>query len=116
MRRTHDSKPLCAVGAARSQAYPRCMKTFARFPRLLAATSLAPLLAAVALWVATGANIGWTKTSAVVMQHDEVTGIDYPVHQPAFVAGVEVLAIGVAVGMAVAAVGLVSRRFSPARG
>jgi hypothetical protein len=92
------------------------MKPFARFSRLLAAASLFPLVAALALWVATGANVGWTKTSAVVMQHDEVTGIDYPVHHPAFVAGVEVLAIGVAVAMAVAAVGLVSRRFAPVRG
>lgn len=56
------------------------------------------LLAGVVTWVGTGAHVGWTQTSAVTMQHDEITGINYPVRSDAFVAGVEfpVAAAGVA--------------------
>jgi hypothetical protein len=43
------------------------------------------------------------------MHHDDVTGIDYPVHQPAFVAGVEVLAIGVAAALGFAATAMATR-------
>lgn len=68
------------------------------------------LLAVLALWVATGAHRGWTQTSKVTMQHDEITGIDFPVREKAFVAGVEVLAVGVAAAGAFAAASLVAQR------
>jgi hypothetical protein len=62
-----------------------------RFLRLAAALVF---LAVVALWAATGAHRGWTRTQVTEMQRDEITGIDYPVTRDRFVAGVEVLALG----------------------
>ena len=51
--------------------------------RLLRIVALLFLLAAGGLWLATGANRGWTKTSVPVKKLDEVTGIEgieYPKH------------------------------------
>lgn len=70
----------------------------------------ATLFAFLVLWAATGAHRGWTQTSKVVMQHDEITGIDFPVREKTFVAGVEVLAVGVAAAGAFAAASLVAQR------
>lgn len=53
------------------------------------------LCAALVLWLAKGANRGWTKTHVPVPRTDEVTGItvnDYPAH---FVPGVDFLAAAV---------------------
>lgn len=60
------------------------------------------LLAAIALWVATGARFGWTQTSTVQLRTDEITGIEYPVRQANFVAGVEIplAAVGIAAVLA----------------
>lgn len=58
--------------------------------RILSLAALLVLLAGAATWVATGAHVGWTQTSTVTQQRDEITGIVYPVRQPGFIAGVEV--------------------------
>lgn len=81
-----------------------------RLPRALRIAAAGVLLAVIALWAATGAHRGWTQTSKVVMQHDEITGIDFPVREKTFVAGVEVLAVGVAAAGAFAAASLVAQR------
>jgi hypothetical protein len=54
---------------------------------------LALLVAAagVLVWVATGAGIGWTKTSVEVKTLDEVTGIEGITYRPQFIAGVDFL-------------------------
>ena len=59
-------------------------------------------LAAAILWLATGANRGWTKTSREVRQLDEVTGIEGITNVSAFVPGVDYLGAGLlaAVGLA----------------
>ena len=49
-------------------------------------------LAAVATWLATGANRGWTKTSVVVKTLDQVTGIEGITYQKKFLPGVDFLA------------------------
>jgi hypothetical protein len=49
------------------------------------------LVAALALWVATGANRGWTKTSVPVKRTDEVTGITVDDYQKRFVPGIDFL-------------------------
>jgi len=59
--------------------------------KVLRAISVLLLLAALALWLATGANRGWTKTSSPVKQTDEVTGITVDVYQKRFVPGVDFL-------------------------
>ena len=48
-------------------------------------------LAAMAWWLATGANRGWTKTSVPVKRTDEVTGITVDDYQKRFVPGVDFL-------------------------
>ena len=48
-------------------------------------------LASVAVWLATGANRGWTKTSEPVKTMDEVTGIDGITYQKRFAPGLDFL-------------------------
>ena len=48
-------------------------------------------LAALALWLATGANRGWTKTTVPVKKTDKVTGITVDDYQKNFVPGVDFL-------------------------
>lgn len=49
------------------------------------------LLAAGVTWLATGASLGWTKTSVMVRTPDPVTGIDSISYQKKFIAGVDFL-------------------------
>ncbi len=86
-------------------------------PPLAAALRLAAavvLLAGVATWLATGAHRGWSRTSAVTMQKDEITGIDYPVRRDEFVAGLEVPLAGLGAAGLLAALSLLARRRAPA--
>ena len=46
---------------------------------------------AVLVWLATGANRGWTKTSVPVKRTDEVTGITVDDYQRRFVPGIDFL-------------------------
>jgi hypothetical protein len=57
---------------------------------------LAVLLTAATLtvWLVTGAHVGWTKTSRVVIKTDPVTELEYPESEPTFIAGVEVVGGG----------------------
>jgi hypothetical protein len=48
-------------------------------------------LAALGIWLAKGANPGWTKTSVPVKMTDEVTGITADIYQKRFVPGVDFL-------------------------
>jgi thymidine phosphorylase len=49
------------------------------------------ILAAAGMWLAMGANRGWTKTSVPVQRTDEVTGITVEDYQKRFVPGVDFL-------------------------
>jgi hypothetical protein len=60
--------------------------------RVLRTLALLVLLAALAVWAATGANRGWTKTTVPVKKTDEVTGISVDDYQKRFVPGVDFLA------------------------
>ena len=73
------------------------MKLFLRW------TSLVVVLAAAALWLSTGANRGWTKTSVAKRTMDEVTGLEGITYERRFVPGVDflggaVLAAGILAG------------------
>ena len=59
--------------------------------KLVRTFALILCLAATALWLATGANRGWTKTSVPVRRTDEVTGITVDDYQKRFVPGVDFL-------------------------
>ena len=80
------------------------MNSTLSFSRGLRRIALAVLLTGVGLWGLTGARIGWTQTTAVTLQRDEITGIDYPVRHAAFIAGVEIplLAAALAASLTVA--------------
>jgi len=86
------------------------MKTASRLTSSLRLASAAALLAVLGVWAATGAHLGWTQTSKVVVQHDEVTGIDFPVREKTFVAGIEVLAAGAGFAAALAGASLLANR------
>ena len=57
--------------------------------RTLQILALAVVVATGVLWVATGANKGWTKTSVEVKTVDEVTGLEGRDYQKRFVPGVD---------------------------
>ncbi len=61
--------------------------------RRLRILALLVALAAAGVWLATGANRGWTKTSVPVRTLDEVTGIEGIRYQPGFVPGVDFLGV-----------------------
>lgn len=48
-------------------------------------------LASVAVWLVTGANRGWTKTSELIKTMDEVTGIEGITYQKRFAPGLDFL-------------------------
>lgn len=87
-----------------------------RLTTALRVTAAVALIATLGLWTGTGAHRGWTQTSKVVVQHDEITGIDFPVREKTFVAGVEVLLAGAGFAAALAAASLLTaRRATPAK-
>ncbi|MBI5690138.1 MAG: hypothetical protein HZC55_08555 [Verrucomicrobia bacterium] len=90
------------------------MSTTSKLPRLLRGAALVVGLAASGGWLATGAHLGWTQTSVVQLQRDEITGIDFPVRRAAFVAGVEVLAAGLLLAGGLGATALFLDRRRPA--
>ena len=55
--------------------------------------SLAIVFAAVALWLFTGANRGWTKTSEPRKTLDEVTGIEGITYEKRFVPGLDFVGV-----------------------
>ena len=63
---------------------------------------IAALLAilCLAVWIALGANRGWTKTTSTRMEKDPVTEIEYPVIAKHFSPGIEVLGIGLLASVA----------------
>jgi hypothetical protein len=104
MRTTHGGKSPCAVGSGGTWLYLKPMTNFNRSRRFLRAAALAAFALGLAVWLFTGAHLGWTQTSKVNLQRDEITGIEYPVRQDTFVAGVEVPLV--ATGFAAALAGL----------
>ena len=86
-----------------------------RVSPLLRRAALVVAIAGLAFWASAGARIGWTQTSVVRVQRDEITGIDYPVRHPAFVAGIEVPLLSLAVAGVLAGLSFVSSRRAPAQ-
>jgi hypothetical protein len=92
------------------------MKTKHSLVRALRIFALIILLAGLGLWVRGGSRVGWTQTSVVTVQRDEITGIDFPVRRSAFVAGIEVPLLATVVALGVAGLSLVAqRRLAPAK-
>lgn len=74
--------------------------------RILRIIALLVVVGTLGIWVATGAHRGWTKTSVTVVEVEPVTGIENPVQKKQFVMGVELLAAGLGLAAAFAAVSL----------
>jgi F0F1-type ATP synthase assembly protein I len=70
------------------------------FKKLLTILSLVCALGVVGAWVATGADMGWSKTQVQTMVTDPVTELEYPVWKNQLVFGVDFLALGL-IGSAV---------------
>ena len=70
--------------------------------RILRLLALLVLMAGASIWLATGANRGWTKTSVPVRTLDAVTGIEGITYQEKFLPGVDFL------GAALAGAGLLA--------
>jgi len=70
-------------------------------------------LAAVALWLALGANRGWTKTSVPIKVVDEVTGIEANVYKSRFVPGVDFLGVALAGAGVLAGCSILIRNKTP---
>jgi hypothetical protein len=64
-----------------------------KIARALLVLALLIALGGAAVWLATGAHRGWSQTSVQTMQLDEITGIETPVYEDRFVAGVDFLGI-----------------------
>ena len=58
---------------------------------VLRAVAAILILATSGMWLATGANRGWTKTSVPVKRTDEVTGLTVDDYQKRFVPGIDFL-------------------------
>jgi hypothetical protein len=58
---------------------------------VLRAAAAILILASAGMWLAAGANLGWTKTSVPVKRTDEVTGITVDDYQKRFVPGIDFL-------------------------
>jgi hypothetical protein len=63
-----------------------------KMKRILQMMAVLVLLAAEAIWLVTGANRGWTKTSVMVKTLDPVTEIEGISYQKKFLLGVDFLA------------------------
>lgn len=72
--------------------------------RLLRNLSWLVLIAALVLWILTGANRGWTKTTVPVTVVDEVTGIEAVDYRHRFMPGIDFLGAA-ALGAALLAIG-----------
>ena len=86
------------------------MKTKSSFVRALRLSALLLLVGGLGVWAASGARLGWTQTSVVTMQRDEITGIDFPVRRNAFVAGIEVPLLATAVAAMAAGLSVLAQR------
>lgn len=88
------------------------MKTKSSLVRALRLSALIVLGSGFAVWAASGARVGWTQTSVVTLQRDEITGIDFPVRRRAFIAGVEVPVLATATALLVAGLSVFAQRRS----
>lgn len=59
--------------------------------RVLKLLAALVLVASVVVWLATGANRGWTKTSVAIKTLDDVTGMEGITYQKKFIPGVDFL-------------------------
>ena len=62
--------------------------------RILQLSAALIALATIGTWLATGAHRGWTQNKIPVTVVDEITGIEATQYRDGFVAGIDVLGLG----------------------
>ena len=80
--------------------------------RLLRILAVLVIVGTIMAWAVLGANRGWTKTKVQVLQVDPVTEIEFATYQDKFLPGVDFLAAGVGIGLALGACSAVIARLS----
>lgn len=70
-------------------------------------------LGTLVFWASSGAHRGWSKDRVAIEKTDEVTGLEYREFEERFVPGIDVLAIGLAAGLGLAAVSFLFRNQKP---
>lgn len=58
-------------------------------------------IATITLWASSGFHTGWTQTNIPVTGTDEITGIEYTTYEDGFVAGIDILASGLGLALAI---------------
>jgi hypothetical protein len=86
------------------------MKSKSSLVRALRLSALLILASGLGAWASSGARLGWTQTSVVTIQRDEITGIDFPVRHNAFVAGIEIPLLAAAIATFAAGLSVVAQR------
>lgn len=82
--------------------------------RMLFTLAIVLDLLVLGAWFATGAHLGWTRTSVTTMRTDPVTELQYPETRRQLVVGLELLLIGLALsGGLMAASALMKRQTHP---
>ena len=81
--------------------------------RSLQILSLLVMVSTMGIWIATGSNRGWTKTSVAVRTLDDVTGIEGISYQKKFLPGVDFLAAGTLTAIFLGTGSLFFRKSSP---
>lgn len=59
--------------------------------RILILLALVVAIGGAGVWLATGAHTGWSKNRVQTIEVDEITGIETPVYEDRFIAGVDFL-------------------------
>ncbi len=83
--------------------------------KLLQFVSVGIIAVALVLWLKSGANAGWTKTSVPVKTLDEVTGIEGITYQKRFVPGVDFLGAAFAGALVLAGVSFFINKHKPTK-
>lgn len=73
---------------------------------ILRIAGVSTAFATFVLWAAGGFNTGWTKNRIEVREEDPITGLEAIRYEETFLAGLEVLAAGVFLGVVLFAIGI----------
>lgn len=80
--------------------------------RILRILAVLVIVGTIIAWAVLGANRGWTKTKVQILQIDPVTEIEFATYEDKFVPGVDFLAAGLGIGLALGACSVVIARLS----
>lgn len=112
MQKTHYSNRFHALAGRGEMAYCGPMQNN-RLSKVLRRTALGVAVAGLVVWLAAGHRLGWTQTSVSETKVDPVTELPYTEYRDAFVAGIEIPALGLGAGAALLAASWIAGRRRP---